>query len=59
MSWPDDSSLEEDEQEVDEQEEEEDECKEAEGQREVGPKSPSSSAVLEQGETEQEAKPCR
>ena len=46
MSWPDSSS-----------EEEEDEHKEAEGQGEVGPESPSSSTVLEQGETEQEVDP--
>ena len=49
MSWPDDSS----------QEEEEDEHEEAEEQGEAGPESPSGSAALEQGETEQEAKPRR
>ena len=68
VSWPDDSSSsseeEEDEQEgdeweEDEQEEEEDEHEEAEGQGEAGPKSPSGSTVLEQGETEREAEPRR
>ena len=59
MSWPDDSSSEEGEQEEDEKEEEEDECEEAEGQGEAGPKSLCSSVALEQGETEQEAKPHR
>ena len=60
MSWPDDSSLEEeeedeqegDEQEEDEQEEEEDEHEEAEGQGEAGPESPSSGATFKQGEME-------
>ena len=65
VGWPDDSSLEE---EDDEQMEEEDgkqegdepvgdEYKEAEAQGEVGPKSPSSSTVLEQGETELQVEP--
>ena len=57
MSWPDDSTSQEEEEE-DEQEEEE-EHKEAEEQGEVGPKPPSSSTELEQGETEQEDEPCR
>ena len=58
MSWPNDSSLEEDEQEEDEQEEGEDEHEEAEGQGEAGPELPSGGTVLKQGKTEQEAKPC-
>ena len=70
MSWPNDSSSEEDEQEEDEQDDDEqeedeqeedepegDEHEEAEGQGEAGPKSPSGSTVLEQCETEQEVKP--
>ena len=66
VSWPDDSSLqeEEDEQEKDEQEEEDEpeeegEHKEVEEQGEVDPEPSSSSVELEQGETEQEAKPQR
>ena len=64
VSWPNNSSSEEDEQEEDEQqedeqEEEEAEHTEAEGQGEAGPESPSGGMVLEQGETEQEAKPQR
>ena len=63
LSWPDDSSSEEDdEQEDDEQEDDEqegDEHEEAEGQGEVGPESPSGGVVLEQGEMEQEAEPQR
>ena len=55
VSWPDDSSLQEEE---DEQEEEE-EHKEVEEQGEVGPKPLSSGAELEQGEMEQEAEPHR
>ena len=65
MSWPNDSSLEEEddgqvEEEDDEQEDDEpegDEHEEAEGQGEVGPKSPSNGTVLEQGKTEQEVEP--
>ena len=65
VSWPDDSSSqeeeEEDEQEEDEQEEdeqeEEDEHKETEEHGEAGPESLSSDVALEQGKTEQEAKP--
>ena len=60
VSWPNDSLEEEDEQEEDEQEEDEpegDEHNEAEGQGEVGPKSPSGDAVLEQGKTKQEVEP--
>ena len=64
VSWPYESSLEEeeeeeDEREEDEQEEEEDEHEEAEGQGEAGHESPSSGTALEQGETEQEAEPQR
>ena len=65
MSWPDDSSSQEEEEEDEQEEEEEDEQeeeeehKEAEEQGEVGPKLLSGSAELEQGETEQEAEPCR
>ena len=65
VSWHDDSSSqeekEEDEQEEEEEEEqeEEEEDTEVEEQGEVGPKLPSSSAEIEQGETEQEAKPWR
>ena len=61
MSWPDDSSLQEeedDEQEEDEKEEEE-EHEEVEEQGEVGLEPPSSGVELEQGETEQEADPHR
>ena len=67
VSWPNDSSLqeeEEDKQEEDEWEEEdeseeEEEHEEVEEQGEASPESPSSGAELWQGETEQEAKPCR
>ena len=61
MSWPNDSSSqeEEEEDEQEEEEEEEEECAEVEEQGEAGPKPPSGSAELEQGETEQEAKPQR
>ena len=66
VSWPSNSSSqeeeEEDEQEEDEQEQDEqeqDEHGEAEERGEVGPKLPSGGAVLEQGETEQEAEPHR
>ena len=66
VSWPDDSSLqeEEDEQEKDEQEEEDEpeeegEHKEVEEQGEVDPEPSSSSVELKQGEMEQEAKPYR
>ena len=61
VSWPDNSSLqeEEEENEQEEDEEEEDEHKEAEEQGEVGPKLPSGSAALKQGKTKQEAKPRR
>ena len=52
VSWPDDSSSQEEEEE-DEQEEHE----EVDEQREAGPKLPSGSTELEQGETEQEAEP--
>ena len=58
MSWPDNSSLqeeEEDEQEEDEQEKEE----EHEEQGEASPEQQSGSMELEQGETEQEAEPHR
>ena len=57
MSWPNDSSSEEDEQEDDEQEG--DEHEEAEGQGEAGPELPSGGMALEQGEMEQEAEPWR
>ena len=65
VSWPDDSSSEDGEQEEDEQDDDEqegdepegDEHEEAEGQREVGPESPSGGVALEQGKTEQEVKP--
>ena len=53
VSWPNDSSLQEEEQ------EEEEEHKEVEEQGEVGPELPSGGVELEQGETEQEAKPHR
>ena len=62
MSWPNDSSSEEeeeDEQEGDEQEDEEDEHEEHEEQGEVGSKPPPGSTELEQGKMEQEAKPQR
>ena len=56
VSWPNDSSLQEEEE--DEQEEEE-EHEEVEEQGEVGPKLPSGGTELEQGEMEQEADPHR
>ena len=62
MSWLDDSSSDEDEQEDDEQEDDEqegDEHEEAEGQGEGRPESPSGGVALQQGKTEQEAKPRR
>ena len=60
MSWPSNSSSEEEDDEQTEEEDDEpegDEHGEAEGQGEVDPKLPSGSTVLKQGETEQEAKP--
>ena len=59
VSWPDESSEGEEEEEEEDEQEEEGEHEEAEGQGEAGPESPSSSAVLEQGEMEQEAAPRR
>ena len=56
MSWADDYSLQEEE---DDEQEEEEEHEEVEEQGEVGPKPPSGGAELKQGETEQEAEPCR
>ena len=55
MSWPGDSSL----QEEEEDEQQEDEHKEVEEQGEMGPEPPSGGAEIEQGETEQEAEPHR
>ena len=65
MGWPDDSSLEEEDNEQMEEEDGEqegnepegDEHKEAEGQGKADPKSPSSGMVLKQGKAEQEVKP--
>ena len=66
MSWPNDSSLEDDEQDDDDEwhddeqeddEQEGDEHEEAEGQGEVGPESLSGGVALKQGETEQEVEP--
>ena len=61
MSWTDNSSSqeEEEEDEQEEDEEEEDEHEEAEEQGEVCPKLPFGGVALKQGETEQEAEPCR
>ena len=59
VSWPDDSSLQEEEDEQEDESEEEEEHEEVEEQGEVGPKLPSGGMELEQGETEQEAKPHR
>ena len=65
MSWPNNSSSEEEEEEDGQEEEEEDEQEEeeepaeVEEQGEASPKPLSSSAELEQGETEQEAEPRR
>ena len=60
VGWPDDSSLEEEDNEPMEEEDgkpEGYEHKEPEGQEEADPKSPSSSTVLEQGERELEVEP--
>ena len=61
MSWPDNSSSEEEEeeQEGDEQEEEEDEHEEHEEQGEAGSELPPGGMELKQGKTEQEAEPRR